>query len=396
MCYVAGREYNLLKVLLMARGLWLKAHGSRLKNMTTPLIIDGHLDLAYNAINFKRDYLRGVQTTRKLEEGEIPEKVNGQCTVGFPDMMRGRVGLAFGTIFVEPAKSSMAASEKGYTITYRDAAEAHVQGMTQLDYYYRLADRDQRIRLVTTRKDLEDVVAQWQPHLGTAQPRSQIGIVPLMEGADPIREPRELERWVERGVRIVGLAWGETRYSGGTRAPGGLSKIGFELLDQMARFGTILDLSHMAEKAVYQALDHFEGKHVIASHSNPQRITPTDRHLPDRAIEQLAARGGVMGMVLFNAFLKHDWTRGKKHEVTLDHVLRCVDHVCQLTGNAEHVGIGSDFDGGFGRTGIPNELDSIRDLHKISDVLVQHGYTQLDIDNIMGGNWLRVLRSALK
>ncbi len=363
----------------------------------TPLIIDAHLDLAYNAQNFKRDYRHGVATTRKLEEGQMPEKVNGECTVGYPDMMRGHVGLAFGTIFVEPAKSGMAASDKGYTTTYRDAAEAHAQGMAQLDYYYRLADQELRIRLVTTRKDLEEVVAQWHPNLTAVKPiRRQIGLVPLMEGADPIREPKELERWVERGIRIVGLAWSETRYSGGTRAPGGLTKIGFELLDMMAQYGTILDLSHMAEKAVFQALEHFEGKHIIASHSNPQKITPTDRHLPDRAIEILAERGGVMGVVLFNAFLKYDWNRGKKHEVTLDHVLRCVDHVCQLTGNANHVGIGSDFDGGFGRTAIPNELDSIRDLHKIGDMLSQHGYSAFDIENIMGGNWLRVLRGALK
>jgi membrane dipeptidase len=355
-----------------------------------PLIVDAHLDLAYNNVNYKRDYRRGAIATRSLEAGGIAEQANGQCTVGFPDMMRGRVALAFGTIFVEPAMSGMAASD-GKTMTYRDAKEAHMQGMAQLDYYYRLAEQDQRIRLVTTRKDLDEVLALW-----TKPGRKQIGIVPLMEGADPIKEPKELERWVERGVRIVGLAWSETRYSGGTRAPGGLTKIGYELLDMMAEYGVILDLSHMAEKAVFEALEHFEGKHVIASHSNPQKITPTDRHLPDRAIEMLAQRGGVMGVVLFNAFLKYDWTRGKKNEVTLDHVVRCVDHICQLTGSADHVGIGSDFDGGFGYVGIPNEINTIRDLHKVGDELLRRGYAQAHVEHIMGGNWVRVLRGALK
>ncbi len=362
--------------------------------MKIPLIVDAHLDLAYNAINYKRNYLHSALRTRAQEQGTPEQAENGKCTVGYPDLMRGRVGLVFGTVYVSPAMDGMT----GAPPKYRTAEEAHAQAMAQLDYYHRLADQESRIRLVTSRQDLDAVTQGWlSDKRSDKNPHRHIGIVPLMEGADPIREPKELERWVERGIRIVGPAWSQTRYSGGTGAPGGLTKIGFELLDVMASYGVILDVSHMAEKALFEALEHFGGQHVIASHSNPKKITPTDRHLPDEAIEIIAQRKGVIGVVLYNRFLKHDWTkRDAKHLVTLDHIVRCIDYICQLTGSAEHVGIGTDFDGGFGSESIPAELDTARDLYRVGDELTRRGYSDAHVAQVMYGNWLRVLQSALK
>ncbi len=164
----------------------------------------------------------------------------------------------------------------------------------------------------------------------------------------------------------------------------------------IAELGVVLDVSHMAEKALYEALDCFEGRHLIASHSNPQRIMPTDRHLPDPAIERIAERGGVIGVVLFNRFLKKGWGMGsKKRDVTLDDVVRAMDHICQVTGSADHVGIGSDFDGGFGAEATPKELDSSRDLYKMGDELMRRGFGLENVEKIMSGNWLRILRAAL-
>ncbi|MCL5995042.1 MAG: membrane dipeptidase [Chloroflexi bacterium] len=369
-------------------------------------IVDAHVDLAYNALGWHRNYRRSARWIRGQEAGSSVARDAGLCSVGLPDLVCGHVGVVFGTIFMEPARHKMGDS----AITYRNEKEAHQHGMEQLEFYHRWADQEDHIRVIETRKDLDDVLRSWS--LGTSTSASfvqniqapdsqhhQVGIVPLMEGADAVLEPKELERWAERGLRIVGPAWTGTRYAGGTNEPGGFTTLGRELLSMIASLGLILDVSHLAQKALFEALEHFEGGHghLIASHSNPQRIIPTDRHLPDEAIEQIAARGGVIGIVLFNRFLKHGWGTGsKKSEVTLDDVVRAIDHICQVTGSADHVGIGSDFDGGFGAEATPRELDTSRDLHKIGDELLRRGFAAPDAVKIMGGNWLRILGAALK
>jgi membrane dipeptidase len=363
--------------------------------MPFPLIIDAHLDLAYNVQRFGRDYRRGARVTRAHEDCTANMKHAGECTVGFPDMLRGRVGLAFATIFVEPASRRFSGDGHGY----HDAAEAHALGMSQLDLYRRLADENEHIALVTDQRSLDDVLADWGLADAPKRPanhRKRIGLVPLMEGADPILEPKELERWYERGLRIVGPAWDTTRYAGGTWQKGRITKLGHELLDMMAQLGVVLDVSHLSHESLYEALDCFEGKHLIATHCNAARFVPNvaGRHLPDDAIERIAERKGVIGVVPYNRFLKKDWNGGK-HEVTLDDVVRHIDHICQLTGSADCVGIGSDFDGGLGHQDIPSELDTIRDHHKIGDELLHRGYSRVHVDQIMYGNWLRLLRSAL-
>jgi len=359
-----------------------------------PLIVDAHLDLAYNALYQRRDYRRSARATREAERGSQRERKSGQCTVGLPDMVRGRVGLCFGTIFVEPHSRQI----NDNLPTYQNEREAHRLGMAQLDFYRRWAEEDRHVALVTTRSELEAVCWAWslERNRRDSPPPTlhPIGVVLLMEGADPILEPKELERWYEGGLRIVGPAWDTTRYAGGTWRGGPLTRLGRALLDVMAEFGVILDVSHLSHQALFEALDTFEGRHVIASHSNPHRFVPTPRHLPDKAIEAIAERGGVIGVVLYNQFLKKDWG-GRKDEVTLDHVVRMIDHICQVTGSADHVGIGSDYDGGFGAEAIPRELNTIRDHFRIGDELLQRGFEPKHVEQIMGGNWLRILREAL-
>ena len=374
------------------------------------LIVDAHLDMAYNVLGWRRDYRRSAYWNRRREMGSLAERENGQCCVGLPELVRGRVGIVFGTIFVEPSQRRITNSP----ITYRDAQEAHEQGMAQLDFYRRWADEEPHVKLLGSQRDLAEVIGNWGLVIGgsggaTPMTNDQspvtnhqlpithpLGIVPLIEGADPILEPKELERWVERGVRIVGPAWHRTRYSAGSDEPGGLTTLGRELLEIIAELGVVLDVSHMAHKALSEALDSYAGKHIIASHSNPYRIVPEERHLPDSAIEGIAERGGVIGIVLYNKFLKRGWGTGsKKRDVTLDDVVRAIDHVCQVTGSADHVGIGSDFDGGLGAQQIPWELDSSRDLHKIGAELLRRGFGAENVDKVMCGNWLRVLKAAL-
>jgi membrane dipeptidase len=348
-------------------------------------IVDAHLDLAYNAIRHNRDLLKSVADIRKKEAGK--PHPNGTSLVSFPELRAANVGVVFGTIFVAPASGKFTFAEDG-PLTYKTADQAHKLGQNQLDYYHRLADTVDYIRLVGNTADLDEVIAS---HQNGREPL--VGVVPLMEGADPIREPAEAEMWYERGLRIIGLAWDDTRYAAGAwGAGGGLTKEGRQLLDVMANFGFILDLTHMSEEACLSALDHYDGA-IIATHSNARALVPTERQLSDTQIRRIAERDGVVGIVLANGFLNAEYKRGgAKEEVTLEHVTAHIDHICQVVGDANHIGLGTDFDGGFGVESVPAEIKNLSDLPLIGQALKEKGYTQQDIDGFMGQNWLNMLR----
>ncbi|MBF6589423.1 MAG: membrane dipeptidase [Ktedonobacterales bacterium] len=347
------------------------------------LLVDGHEDIASNVLFHGRDVRRSVTETRAREtaaravSGVQPAFDAGTAMLGLPEHRRGGVGLVFATIFVAPGE--------------REAMAA--KGLAQLRYYHDLARQPEAgVRLITTRDELATLERDFAA--ASTPERRPVGFVLLMEGADPLRDPAELARWSGEGLRLLGLSWHATRYAGGTGAPGPLTDLGRALLGEMQRLGVALDISHLAEESFWQALDHFSGT-VIASHSNCRAYVPTDRQLSDEMIQAIAARDGVMGTVLANPFLVDGWTREATASVTLDAVVRHIDHICQLTGSAAHSAIGSDFDGGFGVETTPLELDSVADLGAIGAALTARGYRAEDVASILGGNWLRILRRAL-
>jgi membrane dipeptidase len=268
---------------------------------------------------------------------------------------------------------------------YETPEEAHQQGQQQLAYYENLT-RNARLSLVTTKRGLDNVTRD-EYHLG---------LVLSMEGADPIISPKHLHEWVARGLRVVGLSHGKTRYAGGTGQPGPLTQLGRELLSEMEREPVILDTSHMAEASFFEALRSFHGP-VIATHSNCRALIPTDRQLSDEMIRAIVNREGVIGVALFNSFLSADWVQAGrvKRRVTLAHFVKQVKHICEVAEDSDHVGIGSDFDGGFGSESIPAELDTIRDMPKIADALTEAGFSEKEVNGILGENWLRFLNRTL-
>jgi membrane dipeptidase len=352
------------------------------------LIVDAHLDLAYEALRFNRDLRLDVATIRERETRRASHP-NGTITTTVPAMLEGGVGIAFATLFAMPESmnTKMPANTR---LVYRNSEEAARAASEQLDYYHRLADEEERVRLVGDLASLDEVVSS---HDGEDVPL--LGFVPLMEGADAVREPEALEMWYERGVRLIGPAWNDTRYAPGAwGAGGGFTAAGHHLLEVMGDLDFILDISHLAEKATFEAFERYDGV-VVATHANARSLVPGMRQLSDVQIERLAERDGVIGVVLYNRFLREGYHRtDRKESVTLSHVVAHIDYICQLLGDAQHVGIGSDLDGGFGAEHTPAEIDTIADLQKIAAALAERGYEEEDITAIMGGNWIGRLRVA--
>ncbi len=355
------------------------------------IMIDAHEDIAWNMLTFGRDYTRSAAETRTLEHGTRAPTVNGNTLLGKADWLDGHVAIIFATLFNSPAHRALGSWD---TQSYRTSREAHDRALGQLDAYRRLVDEDETFQMIATRTDLTSTLESWNTPTASEDVR-RIGLVPLMEGADPIQEPAEVEEWFEAGVRIVGLSWEATRYAGGTHESGPVTTPGFDLLATMSSLNMILDLSHLSEEAYYQALEAYSGV-VIASHANPRRFLPTSRGLSDTMIAMLAERDGVIGIVPFNRFLKPGWVQTDPRSVlTLHDVAAAIDHVCQITGSARHVGIGTDFDGGFGLEQVPEGIDTIADLQKLLAILAELGYSEDELKGIMHGNWLRVLHSGL-
>ena len=358
------------------------------------LIVDAHEDIAYNILNFGRDYTRSVAETRRLEHGSEIIDQNGHTLFGWPEYQQGKIALVFSTLFGLPKRFQVGAWEE---VVYNNPDEAHKLYRSQIDIYRRLLDEHpDKFNLIRTTQDLEQHLSKWQDSVEERQ--RPIGLVLLMEGADGIRSPEELEEWWTLGLRIIGPAWVGTRYSGGWLEPGPITSEGRELLAAMADYKFTLDLSHMDEEAALEALDIYEGP-MIASHSNAAALLPnsgSNRHLSDQIIRGIIERDGVIGVVLFNGYLQVGWKKSDGREpITLKHVIAHIDHICQLAGDARHVGIGSDFDGGFGLDSVPLGIDTVADLQKLSPLLAERGYTESDISGILGENFINYLKKNL-
>jgi membrane dipeptidase len=358
-----------------------------------PLIIDAHEDLAWNMLTFGRDYNLSAAETRQREAGTDTPLLNGDTLLGWPEYQRGRVAVVFSVLFNIPLRHRAGAWDHLY---YETAEEAHILYRRQIDRYHRLVDEfPERFRLVNTQPDLKAVLDDWQQAEKSTHP---VGLVTLMEGAEGVRQPEEVEEWWQLGVRIIGPAWSGTRFCGGSREPGPLTPEGYLLLEAMAEVGFTLDITHMDAQAALQALDVYPGS-IIASHANAmQRVKGVqgNRQLPDEVIRGLIERDGIIGVVPLNPFLDATWKQGDgRQAVTLNHVVDQVDYICQMAGNALHTGLGTDFDGGFGMQVVPAEIDTIADLQKLVPLMSEKGYTTEDIIAILGGNWLRHLRHLL-
>ena len=318
------------------------------------VIVDAHLDIAWNAIAEGRGFLGPPAP------GYV---VSRSALVG------ADVGLIFATLYCAPAQGRRAMRTR---FVYENAHEANLMATTQVNYY-----RSCSLDLIGDRKALADYAQSWR--------KGRLAAVLLMEGADPIETPAQLGAWVDRGVRIIGLAWSRTRYSGGTHAPGGVTDLGRQLLKAMRRKKVILDLSHMADQAVADAFELWRGP-IMASHSNAREFVPGDRQLTDASVAEIGRRGGVVGISFYARHLRQTGT------ATLDDVVRHAVHHARAAGGPEHVGLGTDLDGGFDAG--HSAVQSVADLKTLQARLRMH-FNKTQVEGIMGNNWLAFLSRSL-
>jgi len=347
------------------------------------LIIDGHLDLAWNALVWNRDITKSVSEIRKSEAG-MKGKGRAMNTVGFPEMRKGRVGVCLATLLPKLI------GDDGF-INYRSPEMAYASAQGQL-IYYRALEAKGIIRIIYDLNILEEVVEMWMENPETAP----FGFIISMEGADAIIDPTQLRDWWKDGLRVLSLShYGVNRYAHGTHSSGGLTKLGRELLEEMSSLGMILDLTHLSDESFWEAIDLFDGP-LLASHNNCRALVPGDRQFSDEQIKAIIRRNGVIGVALDAWMLYPGWVKGKTPNtvVSLEAVVDQISHIRDLAGHVGNIGIGSDLDGGFGREQTPHDLNTIADLQKIPPLLREKGYMESEIRAIMHGNWLRLFREA--
>jgi membrane dipeptidase len=351
--------------------------------------IDAHLDLSMNALEWNRDLTRPLEEINAREQGLTDKPDRGNGTVSLPELRKGNVGLVVATQiarYVAPDNPL-----PGWHSPQQ--AWAHTQG--QLAWYQAMEEQGE-LKQIRNWQELEAHLAYWNK--GDDKSQKAIGFILSLEGADSLVNLDYLEKAYGNGLRALGPGhYGPGRYAFGTDASASLSQQGKDLLRKMDELGIILDATHLCDLAFWDALELFHGP-VWASHNNCRALVDHNRQFSDDMIKALIARGAVIGGVFDAWMLSPGWIRGKstpkERNVTLATLLDHMDHICQVAGNADHIGIGSDLDGAFGKEQCPADLDSIADLQKIPTLLQQRGYSPQDIEKVMHGNWLRFLKKA--
>jgi len=359
-------------------------------NMNKPFIIDAHLDLSMNALEWNRDLREPLKEINRREIGMTDKPDRGNATISFEELRKGNVGLVVATQigrYVGPDNPLPG---------WHSPEQAWAQTQGQLAWYKAMEEEGQ-MAMIRDKKALEAHLALWKD--GESADKKPIGYVLSIEGADSFITVNHVERAYTYGLRAVGPAhYGPGRYANGTDSTGHLNVMGKELLRIMDRLGMILDVTHLCDEAFWDALDLYKGP-IWASHNNCRAFVDHNRQFSDEMIKALIERGAVIGIALDAWMMVPNWVRGESTprgmNCGMEIMANNIDHVCQLAGNANHVAIGSDLDGAFGTEQCPYDLVTIADLQKIFPILQSRGFTDDAINRIASGNWIEFLRKHL-
>ncbi len=350
-------------------------------------ILDAHLDLAMNAMEWNRDLQQSIQQIRKREKGMKDKPDRGNSTVCLPELRKGNIGLVVATQIARYIAPGSKLSG------WQSPEQAWAQTQAQLAWYKAMEEQGEMVQI----KDLRSLnihLAIWNDDGPNEQ--KPVGYILSLEGADSLITIHHLERAYEYGLRAVGPAhYGPGRYANGTNSKGIMNADGLALLKKMEELNIILDATHLCDDAFWQAMDNFHG-HVWASHNMCRSLVNHNRQFSDEMIKVLIERNAVIGAAFDAWMIVPGWERGKSipkgMNCNIEKIIDHIDHICQIAGNTLHVGIGSDLDGGYGREQCPYDLETIADLQTIPSLLFKRGYSNNDVENIMNKNWIGFLR----
>lgn len=353
-------------------------------------IIDAHLDLAMNAMEWNRDLRKSVSELRDREKGMTDKPDRSRNTVSLPALREARAGLVVATQIARYVR--VGSPLPGWN----SPEQAWAQSQAQLAWYQCMVDSGEMVQIFGA-ESLEKHVKVWT-NSSVPDQQKPIGFILSLEGADSLVNIDYLGKAYKYGLRALGPAhYGEGRYAGGTGTESGLSEAGKLLLKEMDSLNMILDITHLTDRGFREAVRIYKGP-IWASHHNCRELVKNQRQLTDDQIRILIERGAVIGGVMDAWMLAEGWIRGlsspKAMGASLDRLIDHYDHICQIAGNANHIAIGSDLDGAFGTEQSPCDLETVADLQKLPVLLKKRGYAETDIEKILYGNWLRFLRSA--
>ena len=347
-------------------------------------IVDAHLDLSMNAMEWNRDLSQPVKAINEREKEWKDKPDRGLATVSFESLRAGNIGLCVATQIARYVKTDNPIP--GWHSPHQ--AWAHTQGQLA---WYRTMEKEGYLVQIKTQSDLINHLNLW--------PKSPIGYILSLEGADSILDESYLEAAYLNGLRAIGLAhYGPGTYAFGTNSSGSIGKKGKNLLKKIASLGMILDMTHLCDISFWECIDNYHGP-IWASHNNCRALVNHNRQFDDQQIKAIADRGGVIGVVFDAWMIISNWKKGKdtpsSRQLDMNKIIDHIDYICQITGNSNHVGIGSDLDGGFGKEQCPADIDTIADLQKLDFLLSQRGYDEDAIQRILSGNFLNFLKQHL-
>ena len=328
---------------------------------------------------------------------------------------RGNLGAEFFSIWVEPQTNQ--GHYARHTFDLIDSV------------YQQAARHPDRMMMAFSTADIE-----------RAHREHKLAALMGIEGGHSIEADMHLLRdYYRLGVRYMTLSWSNTNEwadsSGDINDPkvehhNGLTDFGKQVVLEMNRLGMMVDISHVADKTFWDAIATTKAP-VIASHSSARALTNAPRNMTDDMLKAVAKNGGVVQVNFFNGFIDENFRKAadaQKPEVEaatkkyieqrkaegkevsyididrierewmakiprppLKSLIDHIDHIAKVAG-VDHVGLGSDFDGVSGAT--PQGIDSAADLPKITQALLDRGYSSEDIHKILGGNLMRVFREV--
>jgi membrane dipeptidase len=379
----------LLSCSVLAGDLEKKAHQTNQK----ALVFDAHCDTVMRILEQNVDI--GVRS----KEGHID----------IPRAREGGLNVQVFAMWIEPDFWPHRAAFR--TLKYADAM------------FRTLKKHSDKLGLALTVKDARRLVKD-----------GKLAVFLGIEGGHAIEDSLATLRMFHRlGVRVMTLTWWHnTNWAGGSGGKPknqGLTDFGKKVVREMNRLGMVIDVSHVSDRTFFDVLE-VTTKPVIASHSCVRAICDHHRNLSDKMLKALAKNGGVIGINYYLGFLDPEvnrqeqalWKkldpeleklekkykddrktlvqkrrelfrsyRTKPPKVPIDRLIEHIDHVVKVAG-VDHVGLGSDFDG---CSITPQGLDDTSDLPLITEKLLERGYSQEDIEKILGGNLLRVFEAAI-